>query len=183
MTSFQWRNRGELVFMCGIEIDVVLVCGSKLTVFLCGGPNWLRFCVRAEITWFQYMDRFGFCVRAENELRFLLGSSGLWFLYGWPKLTWFQCGGWNFTWNQCRDEVDLVVVWMVEIGMISVWGDRNWLDFSVEIGIDLVFVWRSKMTCFSVWIEINSVFVSGHRTRLGIRVGSKLTWFQWWGRN
>ena len=37
--------------------------------------------------------------------------------------------------------------------------------------MDLVSVWRSKLSCFSVWIEINSVFVSGHRNRLDIKVG------------
>ena len=58
-------------------------------------------------------------------------------------------------------------------------------------------MWRSKLLVFSVCIEINSVFVPGHRNRLDTRVGikidlipakgskltwscagSKLTWFQ-----
>ena len=49
--------------------------------------------MRAEITWFQYMDRFGFCVRAENELRFFAG------------IEWV-----------------VVFVWVAEIDLISVWG-------------------------------------------------------------
>ena len=30
------------------------------------------------------------------------------------------------------------------------------------------------MTCFSVWIEMNSVFVSGHRNRVDVRVGIEI---------
>ena len=40
------------------------------------------------------------------------------------------------------NEIHSVVVWRVEIDLISVWG----------VGDDLVFVRRSKMTCFRVWI-------------------------------
>ena len=74
------------------------------------------------------------------------------------------------------DETDFLVVWVVENDFISVW----W------IGIDLVFMQRPKMTC-SCRIEINWVFVSGHRNGLDVRVGieihsisvmgSNLTWF------
>ena len=37
-----------LAFMRGIGIDVVVVSGSNLTCFLCGGQSPLWFCVRAE---------------------------------------------------------------------------------------------------------------------------------------
>ena len=65
-------------------------------------------------------------------------------------------------------EMKLICLWVVAIDLILVWG----------IGIDLVLLRRSKMTCFSVCIEINSVFVSGHRNRLDIEWKSKLTSFQ-----
>ena len=68
-------------------------------------------------------------------------------------------------------------VWVVEIDLISVSEHRNWLDFSVGVGIDSDFVWV---------VEIDLVFVSGHRHwrnfRVGIDIelisglGSKLVW-------
>ena len=76
--------------MCGIEIDLVLASASKLTCFLCGGQNRLRFCLRAENylvevygskldCFFFRGDRnwLGLCVRAENDLLLVWGSIGL----------------------------------------------------------------------------------------------------------
>ena len=44
------------------------------------------------------------------------------------KLTWSQCGGSKLTCFQCRDEIGLVVLWVVEIHLLLEW-------------------WR-KITCF-----------------------------------
>ena len=81
-----------------------------------------------------------------------------WFLR-WTKLKWSQCGGWNLTWFQCRDENDLVVVWVVWNDLIfdagrkslfSKWAwelivfcvvGRSLLDFSVMVESDLISVW------------------------------------------
>ena len=103
-------------------------------------------------------------------------------------MTWFSYAGRKSLGFSVSIEIDLLLVWVIEIALISVWGwnltsfqwrdvigllfcvgGRNWIDFSAGIGIDLVSMWRSKMTSFSVWIEINSVFVSGHRNRLNTR--------------
>ena len=35
------------------------------------------------------------------------------------EIDFFQCGGWNLTSFLWRDEIDLVVVWVVEIDLIS----------------------------------------------------------------
>ena len=65
--------------------------------------------------------------------------------------TWFQF--WHRIWLDCcvggRNRLDFSAE------------DRNWLDFSVGIGIHLVSVWGLKMTWLTVWIEINLAFVSG----------------------
>ena len=68
-------------------------------------------------------------------------------------------------------------------------GGRNGFDFNERIGVDLVLCSSRKRLDFSVWIQINSIFVSGHRTRHDSGVGieieliylirSKLT-FVWW---
>ena len=60
--------------------------------------------------------------------------------------------------------MNLVVMWIVENYFISLWWIR----------IDLMCVLRSKMTGFSVIIEINWVFVSGHRNRHDVRVGIEI---------
>ena len=61
--------------------------------------------------------------------------------------------------SRCRDDLFYFIV-----------GDRNWLDFSVGIGIDLVFVLRSEMT-WSGLIEIDLAFVLG-----GIEIDVFLDW-------
>ena len=163
----------------------------KLTSALCG-------C--SKLTWFQCGYRIW--------LDFRVGMYLIWLLRGWSKLTCFLEAGrkslvfsvsvlialipvWAIElyliWVQ--DEMDLVVVWVVENDIISLW----------LVGIDLesfqcggsALIWflcsGRKWRVFSVLIEINWVFVSGHRNRLDIRVGvkidfilvmgSKLTWF------
>ena len=65
----------SLVFMCGIEIDLVLASGSNLTCFLCAGQNRPRFCARAE-----------------NDLVLVWGSIDLVFVRG-SKSTSVLCAG------------------------------------------------------------------------------------------
>ena len=93
-----------------------------------------------------------------------------------------------------RIEIDLVVVWLVEIYVISEWGIGvvtwfQWRDHNC-----LGFVGESKMTWFRVWIEIYLVFVSGGMQswlliEVGIEIdltsvmGSKLYWFSVDDRN
>ena len=76
------------------------------------------------------------------------------FLCGWSKWTWYQFGGSNMTWFQGRVEVNLVVVWVVEI--------------------DSVFERGAKITCFTVWACKSSYILWGL---------FKMTWFEWDGSN
>ena len=118
------------------------------------------FRVRSIELCFSVGDRslLGFGIRAANHLVLVRVQFGF---CGWSKVTWVQRGGWNFTWMQCRDEIDLVFVWVVEIDSISVQGSE----------LNLFLLCCRKWLVFSVWIEINSVFVSGHRNRLDIGLG------------
>ena len=111
LTWFQWWVELHLFFfMCRIEIDLVLESGSNLTCFLCGGQNRLRFCVRAE-----------------NCLGLIYGSTLTWFLERGSKLNWFSCA----------DIIDLFLVW----GAID-------LVFARVVEIDLVFECWPKITFF-----------------------------------
>ena len=49
-------ERVEIIFVfgSGLTVDLVLLWGSKSTRFFCGGQNWLRFCVPADITLLIY---------------------------------------------------------------------------------------------------------------------------------
>ena len=71
--------------MCGIEIDLVLASASKLTCFLCGGQNRLRFCLRAE----NYLvEVYG----SKLDCFFFEGIGiGLGFVCE-PKMTCYWCG-------------------------------------------------------------------------------------------
>ena len=87
-------------------------------------------------------------------------------------------------------------------GLHLIVGGRTWVDFSVDdmymvdvwvVQNDFIsFLWIAKIYfrvaaendfVFSVRIEISCVFVWERRNRLMLDWGSKLTWFQWWGRN
>ena len=167
----------DFVFVCApkrtcfsawMEIDLVVVWGSKLTWFLCAGWKWLVFSVRIDWLGFCVGGRnwLSFCVRAENEL--------------------VLCGYWNLLGFIWADEIDLMSAWEIEIDLISVKGSEltwfcvgvgndlvlvygsncfvtghlNWFDFSMGIEIDLVSVLRPKSTCFFVWwIEIGLILV------------------------
>ena len=129
--------------MWGIEFDLILVLGSKVTCFLYGGSNfavcgptltcwerdglfiWFLCGCWSKFTWFMDAGR--------RSLRLVLvGASRLtWFLYGWSILSWFQCVGSNLTWFQFRNRNCLV---------LFLWG-RKRFGFSIWIGIDLDFLW------------------------------------------
>ena len=86
--------------------------------------------MRAENDLFWYRDRltWSLCeglnwfLHAGGNHALVRASKLTWFLSGWSKLTLFQCGRWNLNLFQCRDETDLVVVWVIEIDLISVEG-------------------------------------------------------------
>ena len=69
----------DLVFMCGIEIELVLTSGSNWLVFCEGVKIEFGFVFGSKITWFYLTHRYwlGSYVRAEA-----LGS----------EMTWFWCG-------------------------------------------------------------------------------------------
>ena len=118
-----------LIFEWGIEFDLVLVLGSKVTFFLRGIEIDL---VRVEIiifyAWWSMV--FGWVVVVEIDLVFGCGPQIAWFLSGWSILTWSQCGG--------RTWLDF----SLGIGIIFFGpGGRKRLGFSIWIGIDLSFVW------------------------------------------
>ena len=119
----------------------------------------------AKITWFQCEHRnwlgfcvggrnwLGFCVCGRNWLDFSVGMKLIW-LCGCSKMTRFHCGGTELTWFQCRD--------------------RKWLAFCLAVEKDLFLVYELKFTRF--WCR-------GIEIHLTSDWGSKLTWFQRWGRN
>ena len=117
LVGFCVRAEHDL-FYVWIEIDLVFVCGPKMTCFFCGDR--LAWCGWSKWAWF--------CMLVENHLVFVRASNLTFFLFGWLKLTWFQHGASKFTWFQCRD--------------------RNWLVFCVGVENDLVLESGSKLTCF-----------------------------------
>ena len=62
-------------------------------------------------------------------------------------------------------------------------GGGNWLDFSVGVGIDLVLCGSPKWLVLGVCSETYSVFASGHRNQLDIRVGIEIDFISVMGRN
>ena len=154
-------------FLCrGIEIDLILERGSKLTWFQWWGRtslgfyvrniNWLGFSVGIELDLILYggQNRLRFCVRAENYFVLIYGSKLIWFLAWGSKLTWFLCAG--------RKWLDF------SVGI-------DWLSFTRVVEVDLVFVCWTEITWFYlVWASNLTSFLCGW---------SKLTWFQCRGSN
>ena len=102
LTWFQWWVELHLFFfMCRIEIDLVLESGSNLTCFLCGGQNRLRF-------W----------MRAENYLVLFHGSKMAWFLAWGSKLTCFCV----------RAENDFFLVWGSIDLVLCGWSKLTWFS-------------------------------------------------------
>ena len=111
----------NLAFVWGIEIDFVLVWGSKLTWFLCGGQNWLGFCLRAENDLFLVWGSIDLVfVLVEIDLFLYAGRKSLGISVRIEICLVFVWVVEILTWFQCRDEIDLVVVWVAEIALISV---------------------------------------------------------------
>ena len=71
-----WIEIG-LVFRVGIEIELVFVCGAKMTCFKCGDLLTWFLCGWSKLTWFLYSGRksLGFSVNIELDLFFLCGWS------------------------------------------------------------------------------------------------------------
>ena len=107
----------------------------------------------------------------------------------------------NSNWFQCRDEIDLVVMWVIEIDLLLVcwpkiacfeyehenWrgfrvGGPNWLDFSAadrrrldfSVGIKLIWLlcWWSKLTLFLNAGRKSLFFLCEHANWLAFCVGS-----------
>ena len=102
----------------GIEIDLILKWGSKLTWFQWWDLNELGFCMRNR-NWLGFSLEIGidlffvrgsnwlsFCVRAENYLVSMYGS----------KLTWFSCAGRKWLFSGGIDW--FVFVWVVQIDLV-----------------------------------------------------------------
>ena len=140
---------------------MLVVRGSKLARFLCEGRRGLVLRVSIDGLGFCVGGRnwLGFLMRVRNRLNLVWASKLTWLQRGQSMLTWSQGGWWHLTRSRCRDDLFYFIV-----------GDRNWLDFSVGIGIDLVFVLRSEMT-WSGLIESDLAFVLG-----GIEIDVILEW-------
>ena len=158
-----------MVFMSGIEINLVLASGSNLTCFLCAGQNRPRFCARAEndlvLVWgsidlvFVRVVEVGLFLYAGRKSLGFWASNLISFLCGWSKLTWFHCGGFNLTLFQYRNRNRLDFGVGVENDLSLVFGSKstrfyygyqNWVVFCAGIGVDLVFVRGRKWLGFSV---------------------------------
>ena len=161
---FVSRHRNRLDIRVGIEIDLISVMGSKSSCFLCGGSS---------LTWFQFRDR--------NWLGFSWGWLGL--LCEWSKLIWFQCGGSKSAWFQIRHEIDGLLCGWSKLSWFQCGGseltrfqcrDRKWRGLRAAVENELFQVNELQLTRFLCrGIEIDSI----------LEWASKLTWFQWWGRN
>ena len=164
---------------------------SKYTIFLCGG---------SELTWFQCHDQnwLGFCLAVENNLFWVYVSNELGFCVWTSRSTWYSSGdrsgidfsdgfeiGFVFVFGIGIDlDFYLVRNWLdpsagVELELISVqgwnWfgccvGGRNWLDFSVAMGLTC-FLWDGrKRPVLESGSKFTWFFVSGHRNCLDTRV-------------
>ena len=114
----------NLTFVWGIEFGLVLVLGSKVTSFRCGGSK-LTVC-GPKLNCFERHDRLTcFCVVVVVGIdsAFVCGPQIAWFLCEHRNWLCFRLGG-------------------------PYWLDSTWHDFSSEIGIDLLCVWGSKTTLF-----------------------------------
>ena len=122
-------------FLCrGIEINLNLQWGSKLTWLQWWGRTLLDFCVR-DRTWL------GFSAGIEIDLFWCGGSSWLcagrnWLVFvwwsidlvlcRWSKLTWFLDAGRNSFGFSVSIEIHLAFVWVVDVDFISVWGSIHY---------------------------------------------------------
>ena len=176
-----------------IEIDLTSVLGSILTLFWVGDEDWLDFSVKTEIDLFfvrgQNCPRF--FVPVEYYLFLMWAWKMIWFLW-WSKITWSQCGGSNLTWFQCRDDIELAIVWVVELDLLLVcwpkitcfehehenllgfcvdglnWldfrvGDRTWLDSSVGWN---TFGWVGYRKCLNFGVVDRQLFGFGQRSKM-----------------
>ena len=156
-------HRNWLDYRVEMRFDLTSVLRSKWSWFLCG--------------WSWMPD---FSVKDQNWLGFSV-EIGTDLVYVWvAKLTTFLYAGLKWLGFSVRIKTDLDFVCVVEIDMISVWGDRTWLYFSVGLRVDLVFVcgieitfvleWGLEATCFLCRASKLTLFLYGGRKWLGLRV-------------
>ena len=159
-------NQNWLGFSVGIEIDLFCCAGGRRWFcFLCAGQKYLVFSVLIDWLGFCVGDLswLGFCLLAENHLVFSVSI-----------------------------ELDFVFLWVVEINLDLIVGDRTWgwskwtwvyagrksFGFSVSIELDFVFVWVVEIDLISSWgVELDLGFVWVVYIDLGVVCGRKITWF------
>ena len=83
----------DLLFSVGIGIDLVFVCGPKMTCFWCGDRLTSFLCGWSKLAWFLYAGRksLGFNVNIEHD-----------FVFVWVV------------------EIDLISLWGIQLDLISV---------------------------------------------------------------
>ena len=166
------------LFSVWIEIDLVYAGDQTWLDFRLGIETGLVLGRASKNTWFQCMDRneLGFGVSASNSTSFYSGNRNWLDFSGGSRSTWFLCGGSDFisfcgwsklTWFQCGDRTYSTSVKGSELTWFSR-GDRKILGFSVWIEMDLVFVSRDRN-----WLDLK---VGIEMTRFSA-VTSKITWF------
>ena len=118
--GFCGRDRNWLGFSVGIEIDLFFVRGSNLTSFLCAGRTYLVVMCAWKYAWFLCAGR--------KWLVFSEGIDSLGFCVG-RKWLGFSYEGRKSLGLIVSFEIDLVFVWVVEVDLISQYGDGTWLHW------------------------------------------------------
>ena len=182
MTWLHCRYRKWRGFCMRVVNYLVLVCGSKLTWFLCGGIE-IELILEwgSGLTW-NYLD---VCVRDRIWLGFSVGiESDLFFVRGieidvcGPELTCSKCND-RLTWFLCRR-------WWSKLTRFLDARLKS-LGFSVSIEIDLWFLSGSILTWFQcggsnmTWVQFRGGnwfgLCLGVENKFVLVSGSKLTWF------
>ena len=162
-------GRNGLGFWTRGENDSLLVWAWKLTYIFGDGQNWLDFSV-GDRSWLGSsvgLNWFGCCLGGrnwlvtcmltENHIFLVWTWKWLGFCVGGSKLTWFQCVGSNLTSSQCRDELDWVVVWVVEIDVVLERGAKI-TCFEWEHGSRHAFLWVFYIDFISLWgVELDLI--------------------------
>ena len=155
VTRLQCRGRKKISFVWGIEVELVLVWGPKLTFFLRGSKFSLFLCARISSGWFK-LTWFQCGVLTLSWFQCRMNSRRL--LCGLFKMTLFQCGGSALICFLCNGRKRPVFIVRIDISWVFESGDWNRLDIGVGIKIDLI-------------------SVMGPKLNLGLCAGSKLRWF------
>ena len=150
------------IFVLGVETDFVFVCMPVVMSFSSMDRNSLGFGAGIAI------DLYFWCRAKMSCFNVTL------FSFEESKLTCFMYTGRKSLDSSVRIEINFVLVWVVEIGLILMSGIE--LDF-----ISVQGSWLTWFLCggrkwlgFTVWIEISFVLVSRHQNWLELRVGNNI---------